>query len=55
MIIRNNIGLNGKSVMEYVPETEEDREEIFRMMLDGEIPMAPSQRDQAREMAIDDD
>jgi hypothetical protein len=41
--IRNLIGDNGNSVLEYIPETEDDREEVARMMLDGEIPDAPSQ------------
>jgi len=43
MRIRNHVGENGKTILEYVPENDDDREEIARMMLDGEIPNAPAQ------------
>lgn len=43
MKIRNLIGENGKTVLEYIPETEADREQIAEMQLDGEIPDDASQ------------
>lgn len=43
MKIRNNIGESGKSIMEYVPENDDDRATIAAMMMRGEIPDAPSQ------------
>lgn len=43
MIIRNLVGESGKTIISYVAENDEDREEIARMMMDGEIPNAPAQ------------
>jgi hypothetical protein len=43
MRIRNHVLTNGKTVLEYIPENEEDREEVWRMMGDGEMPAEPSQ------------
>jgi hypothetical protein len=43
MRIRNLIGENGATVLEYIPENEADREEIAAMQLDGDIPDGPSQ------------
>ena len=43
MRIRNLIGENGKSVLEYIPETDADRDEIDQMQLDGDIPDTASQ------------
>ena len=44
MRIRNHIGESGKSILEYIPENDADREKISAMMRDGKIPNAPSQR-----------
>ena len=43
MKIRNHIGESGKTIMEYVPENDADREEIERMQAAGEIPDEPIQ------------
>ena len=51
MKIRNLIGESGKAVLEYVPETQADRDECARMMLDGVIPDEPSQHVPEREEA----
>lgn len=46
--IRNLIGEAGKPILEYIAESDEDREQLFAMMKDGEIPDEPSQRDPSR-------
>lgn len=43
MRIRNLVGENGRTILEYIPETDEDRDEIARMMLDRKIPDVPAQ------------
>ena len=48
MRIINNMCEDGTTVMEYVAENDADRELLSQMQLDGRIPNAPSQRDQAR-------
>lgn len=45
MRIRNSICTNGAPVMEYIPENEDDREEIFTMMLEGTIAPSPIQKE----------
>ena len=55
MRIRNLIGENGAAVLEYIPETEADREEIAEMMLDGDIPDKPSQNHPERPEADEED
>ena len=55
MRIRNLIGEDGATVLEYIPETEEDREEIAEMQLDGDIPDQPSQNHPERPEAGEED
>ena len=43
MRIRNNICTNGKPVMEFIPESPEDEQQIYAMMLDGTMPDSASQ------------
>lgn len=43
MRIASYLGLSGKPILEYIPENEADRERIYEMMLDGEIPDSASQ------------
>jgi hypothetical protein len=45
MKVRNPVGEQGKVILEYVSENEQDREQLLAMMLDGEIPNEPIQRD----------
>jgi hypothetical protein len=51
VIVRNLVGESGKAVLEYVPENQADIDECARMMLDGEVPDAPAQRDPDAELA----
>ena len=41
MRILNHVCTNGKTVMEYIPETPEDTQEIYRLMIDGVIKFEP--------------
>jgi len=44
MRIENHICTNGKTVMQYIPETDEDVEEIYNLINDGVIANEPAQR-----------
>jgi hypothetical protein len=43
MKINNYIGEGGKTILEYVPENDQDRDQIEQMQAAGEIPDEPAQ------------